>query len=168
MPTAEAPFLRFLRGYVVDKATGCWLWVGHKYPNGYGAIKSFGRTISAHRFAYELYKGPIPEGMEILHSCDVKNCVNPDHLRVGTHRENMEEASARGLMPSGVNSPKYGKPNPRPRQSNRVRVLGVEYESQKAAERALGLGSGTVAYWLKNCPNKATMISIGELNGFRE
>lgn len=164
MVAKEAPFMRFLKSYTVCPDTGCWLWEGSKYSNGYGWIKVFGRVVSAHRFSHELHNGPIEEGEHILHSCDVKHCVNPDHLRAGTHQENMSEAAARGRMRSGKSHPMYGKKNPRENQSNVVMVLGQEYESQKAAERSLGLGSGTVRYWIKNNPNKAKIIKKGSKN----
>ena len=161
MPKKEAPFLRFMKSYEVCPSTGCWLWTGYKQKNGYGAIKAFGRFVMAHRFAHELYLGPIPPGLEILHSCDVKLCVNPDHIRAGTHAENMAEAADRGLMRSGENHPMYGRSFSRPTISNRVLVLGVQYDSQKQAERALGLGRGTVRYWIKNIPTKAKILSKG-------
>ena len=162
MPAPEAPYLRFLRGCTQCPDTGCWLWEGTKYQNGYGWLKAFGKVISAHRFSYELHKGPIPEGMAILHSCDVKHCVNPDHLRAGTHAENMAEASARGLMPKGEGHPQFGVRQKRPSQAKPVRVLGREYESIKEAERELGLGQGTVRYWLNNNPYRAQLINEGE------
>ena len=158
MPIKEPPFARLMRSFDRDKETGCWIWSGAKYKNGYGWIKAFGKPVSAHRLSYELHSGPIPDGMEILHSCDNKSCVNPDHLRVGTHAENMREAADRGLMPSGRAHHMFGRKNPRPMQANRVLVLGVEFESQKAAERHFGLGSGTVRYWIKNNPSKAWIL----------
>lgn len=77
---------------------------------------------------------------------------------------NMKEAADRNRLPSGKRHHQYGKENPRPRQANKVRVLGRVYQSQKAAERALGLGNGTVRYWIKNHPYKAQIVEIGELN----
>lgn len=130
------------------------MWDGHTYPNGYGCLKVFGKTVSAHRFSYELHKGPIPDGMEILHSCDVRRCVNPDHLRVGTHAANMAEAADRGRMRSGSDHPLYGVTQLRPKQSKPVHVLGKDYRSMKEAERQLGLGSGTVRFWINNHPKK--------------
>lgn len=158
MAAPEPPFIRFLKAYTVCPDSGCWLWEGARYQNGYGWLKVFGKTISAHRFSYELHKGAIPDGMHVLHSCDVKHCVNPDHLRAGTHAENMREASERGRMPSGEAHPQFGKRQKRPNQAKPVRVLGKEYESIKAAERNLGLGSGTVRYWLNNNPYRAQLI----------
>lgn len=165
MPAPRPPFKRLLSGYVVDRKTGCWLWTGHRYSNGYGAIKVFGKMISTHRFSFELHKGPIPEEMHILHSCDVKHCVNPDHLRLGTHAENMREAAERGLMCSGPDHPMFGKKKPpgiKNRLAKPVRVLGSVYASQKEAERNLGLGSGTVRYWIRKHPEKAQSITPEE------
>lgn len=161
MPAAEPPFMRFMRGYVVCPDSGCWLWEGSRWSNGYGWLKAFGKAVPAHRFSYELHKGPIPEGLEILHSCDVKHCVNPDDLRVGTHAENMGEAAERDRMPSGVCHPSFGKRNPRPKQAIPVRVLGKEYTSINEAERVLGLGKGTVRYWLKNNSYRAQLLAKG-------
>ena len=160
MASAIDPLLRFQQKHVKDSG-GCWLWTGSFYRNGYGWLKVFGRAKLAHRFSYEQFKGPIGHGLEVLHSCDNKACVNPSHLRSGTHAENMREASERGLMRSGSKHPMFGKPSPKPKQSHRVCVLGKEYPSQKAAERALGLGSGTVRYWIKNTPSKAEILSKG-------
>lgn len=158
MPEAQPPFMRLLSGYAACPDTGCWLWEGSKYQNGYGWLKVFGKVVSVHRFSYELHRGPIPEGMHILHSCDVRHCVNPDHLRVGTHQKNMAEAAERGRIPSGSRHPQYGKRNPRPQQAKPVRVLGKDFPSIRDAERTLGLGSGTVRYWLLYNPYRAQLI----------
>lgn len=157
-PAPTPPFQRFLGNYCVHPDTGCWLWEGSTYQNGYGWLKVFGKIVSAHRYSYELHRGPIPCGGHILHSCDVKHCVNPDHLRVGSHAENMADAVARGRIASGPDHPAWGTSPKRPKQSHRVRVLGREFESKKSAERALGLGSGTVSYWVKNKPEKAQLL----------
>lgn len=84
----------------VDKSGDCWLWTGYIHPQrGYGQI-SRGRRgeglLEVHRLSYELSNGPIPDGMMVLHSCDVRNCVNPSHLRVGTHQDNMDDMWSRG------------------------------------------------------------------------
>jgi hypothetical protein len=164
MPAKEPPFMRFLKSVTECPSTGCWLWDGGVHKNGYGVIKVFGKMEFAHRLAYSLYNGPIPQGQEVMHSCDVKHCVNPDHLTSGTHAQNMADAAERKLMPKGSNHPNFGKKNPRPNQSNKVMVLGVEYDSQKHAERVLGLGSGSVRYWLKTGSPKARLIQKGKYN----
>lgn len=69
--------------------TGCWLWLGTLNGKaGYGMINIAGKHTLAHRAAYEAYKGAIPEGLVIDHKCRQRSCINPDHLRVVTSREN--------------------------------------------------------------------------------
>lgn len=69
----------------------CWEWKASKNPKGYGQCKFFTKTIGAHRVAYMLSWGDIPDGMEIMHSCDNRSCCNPAHLSVGTHLENIND-----------------------------------------------------------------------------
>lgn len=76
----------------VDKTDTCWLWTSTTTPNGYGQISRGGRNAGmayAHRVAYELLVGPIPEGLTIDHLCRVRNCVNPAHLEAVDHRTNV-------------------------------------------------------------------------------
>jgi hypothetical protein len=86
-----------------DDETGCWIWAGatrgskHKY----GCFYSQGKTVSAHRFSYQIHHGNIPaggdkRGMCICHRCDNPLCVNPEHLFIGTHRQNMRDKADKG------------------------------------------------------------------------
>jgi hypothetical protein len=93
---------RFERSIAPEPNTGCWLWAGDLRSNGYGQFKVSGRSKRAHRVAYEIYKGTIPPGMHILHKCDVPVCVNPDHLSVGSNRDNVEDCRAKGRHVHGV------------------------------------------------------------------
>lgn len=79
----------------VKKTSGCWLWTGKKI-GGYGKIRNKGVEYSAHRYSYEIHKGPIPIGLFVCHTCDNPSCVNPDHLWVGTNHENVLDSCRKG------------------------------------------------------------------------
>lgn len=76
--------------------TGCWLWRGTVKPDGYGLTHDFTRksSIHAHRWSYEFLKSDIPKGFELDHLCNVRTCVNPAHLEIVTHAENVKRAAA--------------------------------------------------------------------------
>ena len=77
---------------ITPKPNGCWEWQGAKTKQGYGTM--WGTT--AHRIAYSLSTGPIPEGMVVMHTCDNPSCCNPEHLRVGSQQENLADMHRKG------------------------------------------------------------------------
>jgi len=100
----------FHEKYVMVAESGCWIWVASTFRTGYGQFNPRnGRIVTAHRFAYELYNGPIPEGLFVCHRCDVRTCVNPDHLFLGTCADNLADMRAKGRARS---APKDGEKNP--------------------------------------------------------
>lgn len=84
-----SPQERFEMLHIPEPNSGCWLWIGGTATHGYGRIMVKGRRIGAHRYSYELHKGPIPEGLQIDHLCRTRSCVNPDHLEAVTGRTNV-------------------------------------------------------------------------------
>src|SRR6185503_1885498 len=85
------PAQKFL-SYIESQKTECWNWTGHIHHTGYGMYRSGG----AHRFSYEMANGPIPDGLWVLHKCDNRKCVNPDHLFLGTVQDNVDDMHAKG------------------------------------------------------------------------
>jgi hypothetical protein len=81
----------------VDEQTGCWHWLGQTTPAGYGHIRISRQNVRAHRFAYEAFHGPIPDGLFVLHRRDVKDCVAPHHLYAGSAEQNAADAMDRHL-----------------------------------------------------------------------
>ena len=80
--------------------SGCWIWTDGLYQSGYGQLsvgpRGSARKKTAHRAAWEAFVGPIPDGMLALHKCDVRCCVNPDHLFIGTQADNMQDMNRKG------------------------------------------------------------------------
>lgn len=82
------PEERFWNFVLPEPNSGCWLWSGSLVWGGYGQFKVSRNTVRAHRFSYQFLVGPIPDGLHLDHKCRVRSCVNPDHLRPVTIREN--------------------------------------------------------------------------------
>lgn len=107
------PFVERLENWSIPiPHCGCWLWLGALRAKRYGSIKHNGEYLAAHRASWMAHKGEIPAGLHVLHSCDVPLCINPDHLFLGTHQDNMDdkERKGRGNQPSGLRNGRHTKP----------------------------------------------------------
>lgn len=120
------PDMEFERFWTkVDKTPTCWLWTAKLNGTGYGSIGVKGKKYLAHRLSYEIANGPFDKALFVLHRCDVRNCVRPDHLWLGTQSDNMLDCQAKGRNPNGykwttADNPNKGIPLPQ-WQRERVR-----------------------------------------------
>lgn len=80
----------------VDQTGDCWEWQGYRSPRGYGQVRRAGQSHLTHRYSYEQHVGPIPSGLQVCHRCDNPSCVNPEHLFLGTQRDNMQDMYRKG------------------------------------------------------------------------
>jgi hypothetical protein len=130
----------------VDCSGDCWPWTGVLYNTGYGSVKRNGRPQLAHRFAWTLVNGPIPDGLLVCHHCDNPPCCNPAHLFLGTHKTNAADKVAKGR---GINPVLVGERNPRARATEaivrEVRSLSAMGVSYSALARQFALTKECVA-----------------------
>lgn len=122
---------------VIAKGDGCWEWPGSR-RRGYGRVRDAKRVVGAHRLAYELSFGPIPNGMFVCHHCDNPICVRPDHLFLGTPADNMADAIRKGRIKI-----EDGHPGAK-LTSQIVMVLRHDKRSSRVLARGLGVSKNTV------------------------
>lgn len=130
---------RFSEKYEVND-TGCWIWSGSKDERGYGRFGTGGSGVSegAHRVSYKLYVGPIPKGHIVCHRCDVPSCVNPAHLFLGTHQENMTDRNQKGRAARGIRNGKSKL------DESLVRLIRSSTLSERHLAASLGFHRGTI------------------------
>lgn len=121
---------RFEQYVYPEPNSGCHLWAGKINSFGYGifgigSLKDGSRTqVRAHRYVYERVNGALPRGVFLRHVCDTPCCVNPDHLREGSHLDNMDDMVRRGRSKAGRGSLPFGVTRSRGRYASRISYHG--------------------------------------------
>ena len=92
---------QWLASRVTVQPSGCWTWTLKLTPKGYGRVRVGGSIQRAHRWAWERTRGPVPAGQQVLHRCDVRHCVRPDHLFLGTNADNQRDKAEKGRAAKG-------------------------------------------------------------------
>lgn len=125
---------------------GCRHWNGVPETGGYGVVKIAGRPVKAHRRAWELARGPIPEGMSVLHRCDNRICVEPTHLFLGDAADNMRDmvAKGRGVSRRGERNPMVKLSDEQVRTIRARCVRHGRYGNSRRLAEEFGVSLGTV------------------------
>lgn len=125
---------RFHKKYIIDE-NNCWIWQGgtrgSDISKQYGRHFANGKSINAHRFSYSIHIGEIPEGIYVCHKCDVPLCVNPNHLFLGTHNDNMKDMVQKNRSYKGRGENKKGK-------SKLTNKQAYEIKNNKLSQSKLG------------------------------
>ncbi len=146
----------------VDKSGKCWIWNAARFHNGYGTFSLHTKTTLAHRVSFLIANGSIPNGMCVLHKCDVKNCVRPSHLFIGTMADNMRDRDMKGRQakgdrnglrlhpesrPYGLRNGHYTKPECTPRGVNagNAKLTDEKVEALRLEYRAGGISQDKLA-----------------------
>lgn len=126
----------------VNKTEGCWLWRG-TIGNRYGTLKFHKKRWMAHRLAWTLVNGNIPENMNVLHKCDVPLCVNPGHLFLGTHKDNMNDMAVKNRRKGKARGECHGRA-----KLTEQDILNIRNSSEKHRDLAAryGVGKTTIGH----------------------
>jgi HNH endonuclease len=147
LPTARniASFWRLTE----KRQDGCWVWTGILAANGYGkafcSFKSGGRKIRAHRLSWVIHNGHIPHNLLVLHKCDNRACVNPNHLFLGTDGDNMRDAAAKGRL-GVVYGTRHGNAKLTPTKVRAIRGLRHNGESLRVLAEKFGVSQRTISF----------------------
>ena len=154
----------------VQITPGCWWWIGSLNLQGYGRLRHEGKFKKASHLFYELYRGEIPQGMIIRHTCDNPSCVNPQHLLLGTHSDNMRDMVSRGRHRKGYAPPEIRKLTLEQQKEIRdsmdsIRSLAQKWKTSSRRIRRIKEGLPTRTHTELSFPSGLTNQELADLNG---
>lgn len=135
----------------VQKPVGCWLYDGCKETNGYGYIVNplpdGPKFITAHRLAWIFTHGPVPDGMKVMHRCDVRACMNPEHLFLGTDADNTADKVAKDRHARGTRNSHAKLTDDQVREIRRsFKKKNLRVGNGRELARQYGVGQSTISY----------------------
>jgi hypothetical protein len=133
----------------VNKTNSCWNWTHSTNKFGHGMFSFQGKTLGAHRFSFELHKGPIPSDLFVCHSCDNPACVNPSHLWLGTAKDNVQDMISKNRYNNGG-----GNRNKRIGPKKKIKTPFGVFESRKQAAEKLGIKAPSLGDRMKRHPQE--------------
>ena len=136
------PKERFLEKIYKKEPGDCWIWTGVKSPKGYGQIGVGGKMQRAHRFAWEMTNGPIPDDLCVLHKCDNPSCVRASHLFLGTNKDNTDDMIQKGRSAKGH---KNGHAKLCDQDILRIRELCASGMTQTSVAALYGVRQGAIS-----------------------
>lgn len=157
----KKPRLWMFMEKVVFGMSQCWYWRGGLDSGGYGTVS--GAENKAHRRAWRLFRGPIPPGLKVLHKCDVRSCVNPDHLFLGTQLDNVHDMVAKGR---DRHTPMFGERNPMARLTlERVEQIREMYAGGGWTMKRLAAEFGVTTMTVHRAVRRHTWAASKEESG---
>ena len=147
--------------HVIKRENGCWLFRNNAAD--YGSMRNDqGKNVTAHRFSYELHNGPIPRGMYVCHKCDVRGCVNPEHLYAGTHEDNNRDAveRRRHRSPKKIDSEIAMRSLGR-EEADRLRADYSNGFTQAQLAKKYGVSQSTVSCTIRGRVNSGNRLGTG-------
>lgn len=124
----------------IDEQSQCWIWQLAKNHDGYGVATCEKKYVRAHRLSYALLCGEVPDGMCVLHRCDVRSCVNPDHLFIGTPADNSADMVRKGRSAAGSSHSQAVL------SEIEVTEILASSDSQRDLAARYGVSHGTIAH----------------------
>ena len=140
---------RFDEKWVPEPNTGCWLWCAATNQYGYGIFAVWPKYVSAHRLSWEMRHGKIADGLCVLHKCDTPACVNPNHLFLGTQKDNMRDMASKGRSTKGrpgvVRGTRHGMSKLTPADVREARYLLRKGYTKTEIGNRLGVSRSAIA-----------------------
>lgn len=138
--------IRFEKRFIPEPNSGCWLWTGAVTSTGRGSFKIQGKDKPAHRVSWMLYRGELPDNLDVCHHCDNGQCVNPDHLFVGTAKDNVADMIRKGRRRLDTCLPRGEAHHYTKLTERQVRAILVDRRSQQQIANDYGCTQSHIGY----------------------